>query len=54
MTSFSSVAPRKVISISRNGPIKQAAAIADHFHTFQMAMNASMLVTTIVPVTAMP
>src|SRR4029079_8067515 len=51
---LSRLAERKVRSIKRNGTINAAVASTDHFHTFQMTMNAIKVVTTIVPVTAIP
>ena len=53
-TILSMLADRNVRSITRNGPMMQAAASGDHFHTRQMTRKARQLVTTIVPVTAMP
>ncbi len=48
------IGARKVVSIAASGTIRAAATMGFHFHTFQITTNAISVVTTIVPVTAMP
>ena len=54
LKTLSRLAPRKVRSIRRNGTMSAAAHQIGHFQYFQITMNASVAVTTMVPVTAMP
>ena len=42
------------MSRNRNGAIRAAAAIGDHFQTRQITTKPIMAVTTMVPVTEMP